>query len=311
MATIHSQQLARKLFRKFACSALLALLLCATVLLSGAFYHDGTTFHDKLVPTNFLNRLFATRRSEKVETAALTGLHSQDSKTMVKRSVTETEMEAIVKGTELLQQQLEQALAKIEQNVQKNKDLAEQISRSPGAIKTIQALEAAIAIFDQTSQTWDTRYPSTPQETSAGNVLRPNIQCPSRICSSTMSKLARRKTRFWGRKLPRWSNKTYTWHNKPPGHTRHLQKDSKRTPSWVWSPERWPPTCSSSLTMIRSRTTRWSRMTFHHGDSHFSKRRSESKKEGNQKSESQKRKRERKGLDSKKKVGQQVKLRQK
>jgi hypothetical protein len=59
-------------------------------------------------------------------------------------------MEAIRKGTELLQQQLEQALAKIEQNVQRNKDLAERISRSPRAIKTIQALEAAIAIFDQT-----------------------------------------------------------------------------------------------------------------------------------------------------------------
>ncbi len=84
MATIHSQQLARKLFPKLACSALLALLLGATVLLSGAFYQNRTTFHNKLVPTNFLNRLFATGRSEKVEMAALTGLHSQDSKTMVK-----------------------------------------------------------------------------------------------------------------------------------------------------------------------------------------------------------------------------------
>ncbi len=63
------------------------------------------------------------------------------------RSVTKMETEAIQKGTELLQQQLEQALAKIEQNVQKNKDLAEQISRSPWAIRTIKALEAAIATF--------------------------------------------------------------------------------------------------------------------------------------------------------------------
>jgi len=48
-----------------------------------------------------------------------------------------------------LQIQLEQALAKIEQNVQKNKDLAKRISRSPRAIQTVQALEAAIAIFGQ------------------------------------------------------------------------------------------------------------------------------------------------------------------
>ncbi len=37
----------------------------------------------------------------------------------------------------------------LNRNVKKNKDLAEQISRSPRAIKTIQALEAAIAIFGQ------------------------------------------------------------------------------------------------------------------------------------------------------------------
>jgi hypothetical protein len=69
---------------------------------------------------------------------------------MAKQSITETEMEAIRKGTALLQQQLEQTLAKMEHNVQKNKNLAEGISRLPRAIKTIQALEAAIAIFDRT-----------------------------------------------------------------------------------------------------------------------------------------------------------------
>jgi hypothetical protein len=114
MATIHSQQLARKLFPRLACSTLLALLLCTTVLLSGAFYRDRTTFQDKLVATNFLNRLFATGRNKKVETAILTSLPSQGSKTRAKRAVTKTEMEDIQKGTELLQQQLEQALAKIE-----------------------------------------------------------------------------------------------------------------------------------------------------------------------------------------------------
>jgi hypothetical protein len=49
----------------------------------------------------------------------------------------------------VLQAQLEQSLARIERNVKKNKDLMEQISRSPRAIQTIQALEAAISIFGQ------------------------------------------------------------------------------------------------------------------------------------------------------------------
>jgi hypothetical protein len=52
-------------------------------------------------------------------------------------------------NNQVLQTQLEQALARIEQNVQKNKELAERISLSPRAIKTIQALEATIAIFGQ------------------------------------------------------------------------------------------------------------------------------------------------------------------
>jgi hypothetical protein len=52
-------------------------------------------------------------------------------------------------NNQVLQAQLEQALARIEQNIQKNKDLVERISRSPRAIQNIQALEVAIAIFGQ------------------------------------------------------------------------------------------------------------------------------------------------------------------
>jgi hypothetical protein len=63
--------------------------------------------------------------------------------------------------------------------------------------------------------------------------------------------------------------------------------------------------------MIRSGTTKWKRMIFPHGDHHLSKRRSESKKEGNRKGESQERNREIERLESRKKVWQQVKERQK
>jgi len=61
-------------------------------------------------------------------------------------------LEAIQASNQVLQTQLEQALARIEHNVQRNKELAERISRSPRAIKTIQALDAAIAIFEQNKQ---------------------------------------------------------------------------------------------------------------------------------------------------------------
>ncbi len=44
---------------------------------------------------------------------------------------------------------LDEALARINKNLQQNKELAKRISRSPRAIKTIQALEAVITMFGQ------------------------------------------------------------------------------------------------------------------------------------------------------------------
>jgi hypothetical protein len=58
-------------------------------------------------------------------------------------------LEAIQASNEALHAHLEQALSRIEQNVHKNKELAERISRSPREIKTIQALEAALAVFER------------------------------------------------------------------------------------------------------------------------------------------------------------------
>jgi hypothetical protein len=61
-----------------------------------------------------------------------------------------TEMEAIQKGTKVLYQKMEQALAKIEENIQRNCNLAERLARSPRAIKTIKDLDTAIATFAPT-----------------------------------------------------------------------------------------------------------------------------------------------------------------
>ncbi len=51
-------------------------------------------------------------------------------------------------SNEALYAHLDKALARINKNLQQNKELANRISRSPRAIKTIQALEAAIAMFE-------------------------------------------------------------------------------------------------------------------------------------------------------------------
>jgi hypothetical protein len=52
-------------------------------------------------------------------------------------------------SNEALYEHLEETLARIKRNVQQNQELAHRISRSPRVIKTIQALEAAIATFAQ------------------------------------------------------------------------------------------------------------------------------------------------------------------
>ncbi len=83
------------------------------------------TCHDQLEVANSISRLLTTGERGKIEAAVLTNAPNRGQRAMTKRSATKAEMEAIQKGTELLQQQLEQALARIKQNVKKNKDLAE------------------------------------------------------------------------------------------------------------------------------------------------------------------------------------------
>ncbi len=67
--------------------------------------------------------------------------------------------------------------------------------------------------LDEPSQTQNMKSPNMPVETDTAGVLQLNIRCPSMICSSTTSRLNMIKTRFWGTKLQKWSDKTFTWHN--------------------------------------------------------------------------------------------------
>jgi hypothetical protein len=148
MVPIYSQQLRQQLFKKLAYSALLATLICATVFFDRAasqIHHNRIFIYDKLVPKDFLSDFFTTKRNKKLEAAVLASLLSQTNKSTSKHSI--IEMEAIQKGTEVLYQQLEQALTRIEKNVQKNRELAERLARSPRAIRMIKDLDAAIATF--------------------------------------------------------------------------------------------------------------------------------------------------------------------
>jgi hypothetical protein len=133
MATFHSRT-TRTCLSKLACAALVAGLPGAAVFLSGAYPHS-----------NLVNKLLSTERYN--QTNLTTNAPNQNQEPMPNQSTTTTELETIQANNRALQTQLEQALAKIEQNVQKNMNLAERISRSPRAIQTIQALEAVIAIF--------------------------------------------------------------------------------------------------------------------------------------------------------------------
>jgi hypothetical protein len=88
--------------------------------------------------------------------------------------IASSRLEDIQASNQLLHTQLELALARIEHNVQRNKELAERISRSPRAIKTIQALEAAIAIFGQNAQ--EPEYQISEYATEK-QVLEAHTQC--------------------------------------------------------------------------------------------------------------------------------------
>jgi hypothetical protein len=108
------------------------------VFIFGAYPHNNLI--DKLLPTKRNNQFNNTTNTsgpnpEPTPNPAISRM----------ASIITTDLETKQSNSQSLQKQLEQTLAKIEQNVQRIKDLAERISRSLRAIQTIQA----IAIFGQ------------------------------------------------------------------------------------------------------------------------------------------------------------------
>jgi hypothetical protein len=129
MATVHSS---RACLPKFCCSILAIGLFTAGILITGAYPH-----------TDFDH--FGSHHHNQTNSSAETGNHTATrNDTLIAER-----LEFIQTSNKALHAHLEEALARIERNVQQNKELAQRISRSPRAIKTIQALEAAIAMFAQ------------------------------------------------------------------------------------------------------------------------------------------------------------------
>jgi hypothetical protein len=113
--------------------------------------------HDsKLATRNFLSGLFTTKQNKKLEAALLASLLGQTNKAVAKCSTTnDDDIMAIIRGTELLYQQMDQAHTRIHKANRKTRDLAEQLARSPRALKTIKDLDAAIAMFSPAKPSMD------------------------------------------------------------------------------------------------------------------------------------------------------------
>ncbi len=127
--TFHSPSCLPKLI----CSTLVVGAFITGVFLKGAYPHS-----------NFINKLLQPDRNNQTKSTTSTFYSNQASN--------ETESQTffnIQAANQELQPQLEQTLARIMKTMEVNKDLATRISRSPRATKTLQALEAAIAILNQ------------------------------------------------------------------------------------------------------------------------------------------------------------------
>ncbi len=129
MATVYST---RTCLPKFCCSILAIGLFTAGILLTGAYPHPDLNDH-------------VSHPHNKTDASAETINHTSTGND----TLAAERLAFLQASNEALYAHLDEALARIQQNVQQNQELAQRIARSPRAIKTIQALEAAIAMFAQ------------------------------------------------------------------------------------------------------------------------------------------------------------------
>jgi hypothetical protein len=124
MATVHSSQTC---LPKLCCSIAAVGLFIAGLLISGAYPHPD------LCDFNLNQTDVIAHETNLASTGNLT--------------LAAERLAFIQASNKALYAHLDEALDRINKNLQQNRELADRISRSPRAIKTIQALEAAIAMF--------------------------------------------------------------------------------------------------------------------------------------------------------------------
>jgi hypothetical protein len=146
MVPVHSKQPRRGYLAKLTYWALIATIIFTTNIFARATAHK--LLDSRLATKNFLSGLFTTKQNKKLEAALLASLLGQTDKSIAKHSTTDnSNIDVIVKGMEILYQQMDQVLTRIDKSNHKTRKLAEQLARSPRALKTIKDLDAAIARF--------------------------------------------------------------------------------------------------------------------------------------------------------------------
>jgi hypothetical protein len=124
MATVHST---RTCLPKLCCSLAAVGLFIAGILITGAYPHSN------------------------LDNFNLNQTHKEQNLTSPGNFTLAAERLAFIQaGNKDLYDQMDKALDRIERSMQRIPELADRISRSPRAVKTIQALDDAIAIFERT-----------------------------------------------------------------------------------------------------------------------------------------------------------------
>ena len=142
--------------------------------------------------------------------------------------ISSARLETMQASNHLLQTQLEQALARIKQNVPKDKALVERISISPRAIKPIQAFEAAIAVIEWNNQ--DPEYQISEYATGNSRWKHAPIVNPLPITDLLEYDVQNRhnKNRILGNKVAQVLQQNTKLSDEISGPIKHRQRNSRR-----------------------------------------------------------------------------------
>jgi hypothetical protein len=253
MAAVYSS---RTCLLKFICSILVVGLFIAGVLITGAYPHKDIS-----------NPLFQADNNTGSNTTKYNTYPNQDS------ASSSTQLEAIQPATKRCKHTWNKLWKKSNKTCKETRNSLKESQNHPEQSKQFRPWKQQLPYSGKTTQNQNTRLQNMPPETNARSAHQVCTRCPSRIYSNTTSRTITTPTGSLETKWRRSSNKIQTCLRKFPRPIRHRRKNSRRTPSWPWSPRRWPRTCSSNTTTGFKDTL--ARKISPRGENHFSKRRSE------------------------------------